>query len=286
MREYKIKLVSKRGELIISKDSVCKLLSGGLVGFDCAGFDVKIGSYAVGTGGAVTKRRFAERELKIKFEIDAVGDEAEKIRRSIISMLDPREDLKLIIEFCGSVREIVVIPYGEADFFRATLCDRIVVTLNFVSPLVFFSDTESRIVNFRTVASLLTFPLTFIKGVGMEVGIYRVSDTAEITNEGDAECGIVARLRAVGGDVHSPGIRCGDKFIRTTLTLSDGDELLIDTRPKMKNITKNGERTFMFDRDSSFFSLPISSSTMSITADEGVEFIEAEVEFVPVYFGV
>lgn len=286
MTDYRIKLYSKDRVLEIASDTACKLLAGGLVGFDSTGFDVKVGSYAVISGGTVTKRRFAERELKIKFEIGEVGDEGEGIRRKIISMMDPREDLRLEIELFGVAREIAVIPYGEAKFERESFADNITVTLSFIAPTVFFCDREMRLIRFREVASLFTFPMTFIKGAGTEVGIYRVSDTATAVNDGDGECGITLKLRASGGEVVSPGIKCGEKFIKTSLTLSDGDVLEIDTRPKMKNVTLNGERTFAFDRDSEFFSLPSGESVLSITADSGAEFIEAEVIFVPVYFGV
>jgi len=124
-----------------------------------------------------------------------------------------------------------------------------------------------------------------MSGAGTASGYYRVSDSADITNRGDGECGIVAKIRALGGSVLNPGIRLGEKFVRAEATLADGDELVIDTRPRVKRVLVNGERVFCFDRDSVFFSLPEGENKLSVTADSGGEFIEAEVEFHEVYFG-
>lgn len=285
MKDYEIKLSCARGSLTVSPRSACKLIAGGLSGFDSSGFDVSVSPYAALQGGEVTRRRFATRELSITFEIDAVDGEADSIRRGIVSMMDPREDMEMCVTLDGVTRRITVIPYGKADFSRATLYECVLVTLRFISPTVFFTDGAGKRIRFHEVAPLYTFPMNFISGAGTVTGYYRVSDGADITNRGDGECGIVAKIRASGGSVENPGIRLGEKFVRVNSTLSDGDEVEIDTRPKLKRVCINGNRVFTFDRDSEFFSLPQGENRLSITADSGGEFIDAEILFHEVYFG-
>ena len=99
-------------------------------------------------------------------------------------------------------------------------------------------------------------------------------------------CGIIATVRANGGDVVNPVISCGDLYIKCPITLNDGDELVIDTRPKMKNIYKNGERFFTFDKNSTFFTLPAGESVMSVKCDSGGEYIDAVIEFTALYLGI
>ncbi len=286
MSEYLIKLSSGGRSLEISPESVCRLLEGGLIGFDAAGFDVKVSSYAMLTGGSVNRRRFAERELGLLFEIAEKGERADAIRREIVSMLDPRLDTELEVTLFGVSRKISVIPCGEARFVRPTVDDCIEVELRFIAPEVFFSDTRSTVIKFRDAAPLLTFPMNFMAGAGTAAGLYRTADSTLARNRGDGECGIVARIRASGGEVVNPTVRCGEKFVKCNTVLADGDLLVIDTRARMKNIYLNGERFFLFDRDSEFFSLPAGDSDFSVTADSGGEFIVAEVEFTPVYYGV
>lgn len=286
MTDYNIKLKTSRYVLEISPDSECKLIEGGLVGFDCTGFDVKLNPYAATHGGYVNKRRFAQRELEITFEIAAPPTVANAVRRKIVSMMDPDEDFEIEVSLYGVSRRISAIPYGEARISRPTLSDYTEVSLCFIAPTVFFMDTSPCVIKFMDSVPLLTFPMNLMAGAGTAAGLNRISDSTTAKNMGDGECGITAKIMARGGNVVSPGIKCGDKFIKCPITLKSGDILEIDTRPQMKNIYLNGERFFSFDRDSVFFSIPAGESTMSVICDSGGEFIEAEVEYTPIYFGM
>ncbi len=286
MNSYKIIYTCGGESLEIAPDSPCRLVEDGLHGFDCTGFDVKISSYAASHGGYVRTRRFAERELSLTFEIAAYGEDRERIRRKIISMTSPESDGMLDVTMFGVHRTIEVIPADEQEFTRGTFSDWIEVTLHFIAPQVFFRDHESKIVRFRDAAPMLTFPMNFMAGAGTVSGMYRTTDSAQAENPGDTSCGITAKIRASGGDIVNPGLTCGDKFIRCPMTLHDGDELVIDTRLRRKNITLNGERCFLFERDSTFFSLPKGVTTLSVTCDSGGEFAECEIEYLPAYYGM
>lgn len=286
MNSYKIIYKSGGDELEISPDGTCRLVEDGLHGFDCTGFDVKISSYAASHGGYVRTRRFAERELSLSFEIAAFGEERERIRRKIISMMSPESDGVLDVTLMGVHRTIEVIPSDEQEFSHPSFADCIEVTLHFIAPQVFFRDYDSKIVRFRDAAPILTFPMNFMAGAGTVAGMYRTIDTAKAENPGDTDCGISAKIRASGGSVVNPGLKCGEKFIRCPLTLADGDELIIDTRLRRKNITLNGVRCFTFERDSTFFSLPRGVTELSVTCDRGGEYVECEIEYVPAYYGM
>ena len=283
---YKIIYKSGGDELEIAPDGLCRLVEDGLHGFDCTGFDVKISSYAASHGGYARTRRFAERELSLCFEIAAFGEERERIRRKIISMMSPESDGVLDVTLMGVHRTIEVIPADEQEFAHPAFADCIEVTLHFIAPQVFFRDYDSKLVRFRDAAPVLTFPMNFMAGAGTVSGMYRTTDTAKAENPGDTACGIVAKIRAVGGSVVGPGLKCGEKFIRCPMTLGDGDELVIDTRLRRKNITLNGERCFTFERDSTFFSLPKGVTGLSVTCDSGGEYVECEIEYVPAYYGM
>ncbi len=285
-KSYKIIFTSGERTLEISPDSPCRLVASGLIGFDSAGMDVTIKSYASKNGGYVETRRFTERELGLVFDIVADSDETEKIRRKIITMMNPALDCEIDIEIYGVHRKIDVIPCGEAAFARETMHDRIEVSLEFVAPSAFFMAAESVEVLFRDPAPLLTFPMSFMEGAGTVSGIFRTTSSASLTNEGDADCGIVMEITADGGSIVCPGIACGENFVKCPLTLADGDTLVIDTRDRRKNIYLNGERYFSFDRQSIFFSLPVGENTVSVTCDEGEEYIMARIAYVPLYFGI
>ncbi|MBO5127731.1 MAG: phage tail family protein [Clostridia bacterium] len=289
-KDYIIRITSGDGRYVLelSPDAPCRLLAGGLTGFDCTGLDVSVRPYASRHGGYPEKRRFMERELGLYFEIDASPDETETIRRRIVSMMDPTKTCEIDAEIYGTHRKISAIPCGEALFVRETMYDRPEVSLEFIAPDVFFRAAEPVEVVFRDPVMLLTAPFSFFAGAGMTTGIFRTASTASLTNEGDADCGIVVEITADGGSIVNPGISCGSDgaFVRCPLTLADGDTLVIDTRDRQKSIYKNGGRWTAFDRHSRFFRLPPGKHTVSILCDEGGEYIRAKVSYVPLYFGI
>lgn len=285
-KNYKIVVTSGVHTLTLSPDSPCRLLEGGLIGFDCAGLDVSVKSYASRHGGYAERRRFAERELGIIFEIDADSDETEFIRRKIAAIMNPTVTCELDVEIYGVHRKISAIPFGEVGFERDTMHDRPRVSLEWIAPDVFFRAAEAEEVVFRDPVPLLTYPMTIWSGAGMTSGIMRTTDSARIVNDGDTSCGIVARVAADGGSIVNPGISCGDEFIICPVTLSDGDELMFDTRDGLKNIYLNGEKYFSFDRRSTFFSLPVGESVVTVLCDDGEEYIRAELDYTPLYYGI
>ena len=285
-KTYKIRITSGDHCLELAPDAPCRLLAGGLSGFDGTGLDVSVRSYASRPGGYPERRRFAEREIGLYFEIDADERETEAIRRRILRLMNPANTCEIDAEIYGTHRKISVIPCGEVRFIRESMYDRPEVSLEFVAPDVFFRAAEPVEVVFRDPVNLLTSPLSFYAGAGMTTGIFRTASSTYLTNEGDADCGIVAEITADGGNIVHPGIAWGEEFIRCPLTLTDGDTLVIDTRDRQKNIYLNGERYVSFDRHSRFFSLPPGKHMVTVVCDNGEEYIRAKVTYVPLYFGI
>lgn len=285
-KNYKIVITSDKHVLNLSPNSACRLLEGGLIGFDCAGLDVTVRSYASRHGGYPERRRFAERELGITFEICSDSDETEEIRRCIAAIMNPTVTCEIDVEIYGVHRKISAIPCGEVRFERDTMYDRPRVSLEWISPDVFFRAADPEEVIFRDPVPLLTFPLTIWDGAGVSAGIMRTTDSAQIYNDGDTDCGVVATITADGGEIVNPGISCGDEFIICPITLADGDNLVIDTRTGLKNIYLNGVKYFSFDRRSTFFHLPVGENTVGVLCDGGEEYIRAKLSYTPLYYGI
>ena len=74
--------------------------------------------------------------------------------------------------------------------------------------------------------------------------------------------------------------------MKCPVTLSDGDTLVIDTRERQKKITLNGSAYYGFDAGSTFFTIPVGTSVVKITAQSGSEYITSDVRFTPLYCGI
>lgn len=254
----KITITNGKKSFTISKDSSAHLISHD--GFYSPSYDIKLSSYASGTGSYPTKRSFGERILTLCFEI--VGKNMHADRRLLTSLLDPSTDLTLIIFNDDCERKITVIPYGEAKIScesGANICE---CELSFVSPGIFFEDTEEKAYTAASGAS------------------------PTVCNTGEVKCGFVLTLTAVGGEVKTPQIRLGSSYVKCPITMSDGDTLVIDTRERQKKVLLCGAKYYGFNSGSTFFSLPCGDSTITVSASSGSEYLSSDLKFTPLYYGI
>lgn len=283
MTDYKIDIACGDDMLTIAPDSPLRLLAGGLYGFDSTDFDVETGSYADDNGGYIRRRRFAEREISVKFEIT---ENDRMWRRQIVSLVNPRKDCTISVELDGVTRRISAVPVGRVTFEQESFYDITAANLRFIAPDPFLMAEKAQTVEFAQRVPLLTFPMNFYPGGSLTAGYTIHTDRAFAVNEGDAACGVIVTIKAQGGAVVNPSAACGDKFIRAAVTLSDGDELVIDTRKRKKGLYVNGESCLIFDWKSTFFSLEVGENEVKIDADSGKEYMAVRCEYVPLYFGL
>ncbi len=260
----KIVISSGENEVVLSPVAPLRLLEGGLEGFDSTGFDVAVTPYMDGNGGTVTRRRFAERRMKVRFEIGDNSAAADSMwRQKILTLMNPMRDCTVEVKGGDSVRRITAVPVEKVAFERKTLTDHTVVTLCFAAPEPFF----------RAASAVVTESAAGERGF-------------TVTNPGDVPCGAVFTICAKGGAVEKPCISLGDAAVSVPLTLNDGDILEIDTRTGRKGVRINGEETLSFDWRSSFFSLEVGENMISADADNGKEYMAVFCEVVPLYFGI
>ncbi len=222
--------------------------------------DVKLSSYAWGEGGYPTKRRYGERILTLEVEI--CGENPAETRRRLAAMMNPESGCVIDVTAEGVHRKISAIPYGDVKFTTHTFAGIVDCEMSFVAPGIFF------------------------EGAVETVGTDNASGGKTLVNGGDVPCGIVATISASGGSVVTPTISCGGKYVKCPVTLSDGDTLVIDTRERQKKITLNGSAYYGFDAGSTFFTIPVGTSVVKITAQSGSEYITSDVRFTPLYCGI
>ncbi len=290
VQTYVIRLTEPDGgrTVVISpgRDAHLHLLEEGLEGFGATELFVETEPYADGTGGHPVTRRFGERHMEITAELASENRDEGTLRRLLCGVMNPLRTLEMEVTLGNVTRKISVIPCGKPEFRQANFYTPTEVTLPFLAPDPFYRDAGTREVQFWQSVPLLTFPMTFRAGAGMTCGYFRTTDTAVVTNPGDAACGFDAWLTASGGMVENPVIRLGEQYIRLQTTLADGETARIDTRPRRKNLWIDGVRAFTFHRESEFFLLEPGENRISVSADSGVEFLSARLRYTPLYYGI
>ena len=260
-----MKIVVSSGEnvLAFSPETPLCILEGGLVGFDGAEVQIDSKTSADGMGCVVTGKVYPLREMKIRFEIGVITWEEDAIWRERIRRTSvPGVECLIKVESHGIIRKIGAIP-TVVRFERDTESDLTVAEIAFAASELFFSDGEA---------------------ISGEIAVDNGDTT--VVNSGEVPCGAVFSIRADGGTVVNPSVSCGDKTVWFSGILSDGDELVIDTRWGKKAVRVNGEERLTFDLRSSFSSLAVGENAVSSHADSGKEFMAVSYEIMPLYFGI
>ena len=271
--------------IIISRESVYRLLQGGISGIEAAEFEAMFTDYAAMDGGYYEGIKVKPRPISIRFAVDDKR-QTERLRKKLISFFSPRAPGTLVVDRGDRRRKIGFRLANTPDFVQDNIIeDRLHVTVDMLCPEPYFEDEQATTYQFRQATGLLTFPFNSIVGVGITSGSLVTSDTMTLINTGDVPVGIVCDIIASGGTVTNPKITMNGQYVRAVTALGLNSTLRIDTNKGRKNIYVNGESRFIFDRKSVFFQLPVGESTIVVSADAGIADAEASFTYAFKYLG-
>lgn len=268
----------------ISKKSVYRLVAWN--GIESVDTVVNTLNNANVPGAYVVGKHTNPRRISIEFAIDD-KKLTEELRRKLIRILNPEKEGILYVERNNKSGRINFVIENAVTYRQANIREnKLKILINLICPDPYFRDAEDTTVTFLKFVPMYRYPLAFPVGVGAPYGVQITTDGLSITNEGDVDIGIVVGVDVYGGDIVNPAINCGDESIRVLTTLHDGDSMIIDMRPRLKNIYINGVSTFNFDRTSKWFLLSTGQSDISVSADSGVSNAKTTITYANKWLGV
>lgn len=274
------------GETVIeiSKNSVYRLLAGGLTGIEAAEYLVSLDENAIIDGAYVTSKKFAPRNIGISFCVTDRKN-SETYRSFLISAMNPQRPGVLTVERNGVSRKINFEVNGAPNFTQDNIMtDRLRVSINLICPDPWFYDSQEHDEDMKMVVPLLTFPFNSLQGIGITSGTVWASDSMEIDNTGDGPIGVVVEITA-NGPVSNPYIMCNGQYVRAICNMETNDVLEISTVERQKDIQINGESLVNYDRKSVFFELPEGTSTLQFGAASGANNATSKVKYTLKYLG-
>ena len=281
--DYKIRIRSAVGALTLSPRSVCRVLDGGLKGFDAPVGELTLKNAAAESGGYPVMRRIRSRDLSVTFEVtDAAA--VPYYRDLVMRMADPRADAEIETDMWGRTRKLSVIPDGTPEFTFQGNGGTMRVRMDFTACSPFFRGVAPVSESPASGVPLLSFPLTMLSGAGAVTGMTSGARVVRVNNPGDRECGFRLILQAAGGPVVKPMITCRGLYIRPFGTLNEGEELTVVTEPGNKGVFRDG-LSVGFYSDSTFFGLLPGENTVSVSASNGAGHAVVGIEFTPLYYG-
>lgn len=268
----------------ISKKSVYRLVAWN--GIESVDTVVNTLNNANVPGAYVVGKHTNPRRISIEFAIDD-KKLTEELRQKLIRTLNPEKEGILYVERNNKSGRINFVIENAVTYRQANIREnKLKILINLICPDPYFRDAEDTTVTFLKFVPMYRYPLAFPVGVGAPYGVQITTDGLSITNEGDVDIGIVVGVDVYGGDIVNPAINCGDESIRVLTTLHDGDSMIIDMRPRLKNIYINGVSTFNFDRTSKWFLLSAGQSDISVSADSGVSNAKTTITYANKWLGV
>lgn len=126
----------------------------------------------------------------------------------------------------------------------------------------------------------LTFP-----SVGIPFGEIKQQAVQTIINAGDASAGVIIHIVALG-TVKNPSLHNVDTgdYIGITDTLTDNDEIIINTMIGNKSITKNGANAIeKITAGSKFLQLAVGKNQLRIDAEQGSDKVYFAVDYKQIY---
>lgn len=197
----------------------------------------------------------------------------EAAKRYILRTIKPKQRgrLQMIqddrkIEISGIVETIDMPRFSESVTMQVVLyCSQ-----------PYWTDIENMVVQLARVLDMHYFPLD-VGGLafpvaGIPFGEYDLNMTRTYTNDGDADCGMIISIVALG-DVLNPTIYKSDgSYIGVNDAMEVGDEIIINTVRGEKSITKNGTNILSkIKAGSTFLQMDTGDNEFTIDSDGQTE---------------
>lgn len=277
-------LRSDSDELCFSESSPLRIVAGGLTGFDYPETDLELVCDAGGKLSYLKSSMICARFLSIRFELTD-GELFRSVRDRVNRMMEVGRSLTLTSCFLGRRRIASVVPCKAPEYIFDCLSTPVQIVLKLAAPEPFFKESIVYRTAVPTSRAVMSFPVSFIKGAGALTSLSTANNAAVIYNPGDTDCPVTAYLYAEGS-VREPYIMLGDRKIRLTGELSEGDRVKIESGDGKHIITVNGAVRADLDRRSRFFSLAPGNNTIVVNASYGVASLRSYFEFEPRYLGI
>lgn len=221
-------------------------------------------------GSRYNSSRMGERNIVITAVIER---EIEANRIRLYRYFKPKK--KVGIYYKNGSRDVSIDGYVE-DFQISPFDKRQKAQVSIICPDPFFRAIDEIMVEFSTLSSEFYFPFAN-EEEGAPFSIIEVNPTKVITNNGDAESGLVILLQATG-KVENPKIYNVDtsEFFGLNITMQGGDVVTIDTNKGRKSVSmrREGQTENVINsiqRGSSWLQIRSGENTFTYEADKHTE---------------
>ena len=280
--KHNLKFVTSEGNLEMNSSLDIKVLD--IQGVEGTHYTInKTDSQADGQN--FNSMKIEPREITIYGDI-AKNDNEIINREKLISFFNPKIQGTLFINHNDIKRKASYRVSAAPKFETNKMADYIQFTIELECvEEPYLEDTQNSGGNLTEIIPQFAFPLAICPTKIM--GYKRYKDFMVINNKGDKESGVIIKVTAKD---NAEGIKLtlnDDEYIYVDIAMVEGDVLIINTNPRKKSVTLNGENIInKIDRYSTFFSVKKGKNRIAYEVDEGSSNLDIEVDFYAKFLGV
>ena len=219
-------------------------------------------------GDKVNNIRTQPRDIVLDFKVKQ-GVSVEDAKQYILRSIKHKQTGRLVMHHGGRDVDIVGVVQG---IHMPRFTQGVVMQVTFHCSAPYWEDVENVWIEISRVLDAHYFPLD-VGGLafpvdGVIMGEYDLNMTRTYTNDGDAECGVIISIIAIGNVINPVIYKSDGSFIGVNDSMAVGDEIIINTKHGEKSITKNGENILNKIRPGSkFIQLDTGDNELTIDSD-------------------
>lgn len=234
-------------------------------------------------GDRITNMQAQPRQIIIDLTIkQSVSVEA--ARAYVLQYVKPKLEASLLLTYDLSGAEQSKAISGRVSAITLPrFTNQAIMQISLYCSQPYWEDAEFIVKYISDILDAHHFQITWSEPLPM--GVYDLTRTREIVNQGDAAVGMIVTITAQG-DVKNPALynNLTGEYIGINDTLKASDEVVINTIRGQKSITKNGVNVLSkLIAGSTWLQLDVGSNIMLIDAESGASEMYFAITFKQVY---
>lgn len=220
-------------------------------------------------GDKITNMQTQPRQIVIDLTINP-DVSVEEAKAYVLQFVKIKQAATLLLTYdLSGAEQSKAISGRVANIVLPRFTDRAVMQITLYCSQPYWEDAAFIVKYISDILDAHKFEITWSEPLPM--GVYDMTRTREIINQGDAAVGMIVTITAQGA-VKNPALynNITGEHIGIIDTLAAGDEVVINTIRGQKSITKNGENVLSKLRaGSTWLQLDVGSNILLIDADSG-----------------
>lgn len=267
---YKLEFISAKGSVLpLTSNSRFKLAN--VDGLTTASVNLSSTTISGMDGDFVNEKRTIPRGIVLDL---AIENDVENVKRYILQYVKPKQ--RGILRMTQDDRETQITGIVET-IEMPRYSSNVTMQISLYCSYPYWEDVEYIIQEISEIINLHYFTdypddMLYFPEDGIPFGEYDENRTQIINNEGDVAVGMEIHIIAIGNVTNPVIYNSSGEYIGVDMSLTNNDEVIINTSKGQKTVTVNGEsKISKLRRGSTWLQVETGENEFTIDSEDGTE---------------